>query len=127
MDSRRRGYVKRVLLLSLGIAACTWVITRGPIPFESSVWMNNAENWDDEWHRRHRIADWLVLTRSLNGLSQAELTKKLGTPDTETFKGWSLTYYLGTQRGFFAIDDEWLVIRLDDNGKVVDAAVVVAG
>lgn len=29
-------------------------------------------------------------------------------------------YWLGPERGFFSIDSEWLVIRLNSHGKVVD-------
>jgi hypothetical protein len=89
------------------------------------VWLHNAENWDDQWHRRHRIADWLVLTGTLKGLSRSDVTAKLGEPNATTLNGWSLVYYLGAQRGLFPIDDEWLAIRLDANGNVTEATVVV--
>ena len=44
-------------------------------------------------------------------------------PDTGYFKQYDLVYWLGDERGFFSIDSEWLVIRIDD-GRVIEAEIV---
>jgi len=39
------------------------------------------------------------------------------------FKEFDIVYYLGPQRGFMGIDSEWLVLKLNPDGRVKKAAV----
>jgi hypothetical protein len=82
-------------------------------------------DWGDGWHRRHRMADWMVLTHSLVGLTRSEVVAKLGEPPpTDYFKDWSMVYILGSERGFISIDSEWLVLRIDAGGRVGEVKIV---
>ena len=45
-------------------------------------------------------------------------------PTTEYFTDWNLVYNLGAERGFLSIDSEWLVLRTDQSGVVIQAAIV---
>jgi hypothetical protein len=80
--------------------------------------------WNDPWHRRHRIADWLVLTRSLVGKTRAEIVAQLGGPSpTEHYDEWSLVYNLGPERGLISMDNELLVVRLNPEGIASEATI----
>jgi hypothetical protein len=95
------------------------------LPLVQSWWIAGQENWADPWHRRHRMADWMVLTRSLPGLTRTEVIARLGAPPpTDYFRDWSMVYNLGAERGFISIDSEWLVIRLDESDRVSEARMV---
>jgi hypothetical protein len=70
------------------------------------------------------MADALVASRALIGLKRVEVVAMLGEPPpTEYFRGWHLVYNLGAERGFMAIDSEWLVLRLDQTGVVSEAKI----
>ncbi len=102
-----------------------YLVFRGPLPFVKSWWQAGQEDWDDDWNRRHRMADWMLLTGTLSGLTQAEVIEKLGEPPpTNYFREWSMVYMLGSERGFMSIDSEWLVLRVDSAGHVSDARIV---
>lgn len=88
-----------------------------PLPFSAGWWRAGEGNWSDPLHRRHRIADWLVLSHRLVGLHRNDVVALLGEPPpTEYFKEWDMVYLLGAERGFISIDSEWLVLRLDAAG-----------
>jgi hypothetical protein len=71
------------------------------------------------------MADWMVLTGSLAGLTRVEVVSKLGEPrPTGYFKDWSIVYILGAERSLMSIDSEWLVLRIDRAGRVSDVAIV---
>ena len=43
----------------------------------------------------------------------------LGEPTvTSYFREYDLVYVLGNERGWMSIDSEWLLMRLDDTGRV---------
>jgi len=93
-----------------------------PLPFDRAVW--NAEVADLEDNRRHRMADWLVQRRRLIGMSRAEVISTLGEPTvTSHFRKYDLVYVLGNERGWMSIDSEWLLMRLDDAGRVSAAEI----
>ncbi len=76
-------------------------------------------------YKRHRIADGLIISKSLLGQSRQEIETKLGTPPTtDYFSGWDLVYNLGAERGFISIDSEWLVIKLNSEGICTKVALV---
>ena len=71
------------------------------------------------------MADRLEETGDLLRLSEEDVIKLLGEPsDTDMWPDWDLVYWLGAQRGLFPIDSEWLVLSLDRDGLVSEAAVI---
>jgi len=61
---------------------------------------------------------------TLVGLTESEITKRLGAPvQTDYFADWDLKYLVGQERGLFPIDNEWLVIKIE-NSIAVDARVI---
>jgi hypothetical protein len=122
--SRRRP-VRRLLLWGAAILIAFYVVVRAPLPPIQSWWRAGESNWTDPWHRRHRIADWLVFTHTLVGKTRAQVVEKLAEPPpTDYFRDWSLVYNLGAERGFMSIDSEWLVVRIGGDGRVREARIV---
>jgi hypothetical protein len=116
----------RAILLAAALAfvffAFEWAVT-GPLPFDRARW--DASDYYDELHRRHRMADWLLFTRELDGRSRADVVALLGEPrETDYFSDWSMVYKLGDERGSMSIDSEWLVVRLDGADQVREARIV---
>jgi hypothetical protein len=104
-----------LILLTIATAACL------PQPFDSQRWKAT----DTVKATRGPMADRLIAQRRLVGLSKAEVVALLGPPtDTTYFSDWDLVYVLGMERGFFSIDHEWLVVRLNDRGRVSEARLV---
>lgn len=125
-DSRsRRRLWKRWWFLALLLIVPYYTANHAPLPFVASWWRHGQEEWNDRWHRRHRMVDWMLLTGSLIGLTKDEVVAKLGEPPpTDYFHEWSMVYMLGSERGFASIDSEWLVLRIDETGHVTDARIV---
>lgn len=91
--------------------------------FDSKSWKDPAQ-FDQEPFPRRTMADDLVGDRALQGKTRAEVIELLGEPtQTEYFRDWDVVYWLGPQRGFLAMDSEWLVIRLDESGRVREAKI----
>ncbi|PEQ88554.1 hypothetical protein CN481_19385 [Bacillus sp. AFS006103] len=82
----------------------------------------NQERWLNKPTERVDMVDNLLSEIRLKGKTKAEIIDLLGEQEEEVyFKELNtLVYYLGNERGFFSIDSEWLVIWLDDKGKVTD-------
>jgi hypothetical protein len=100
-----------------------YVAYRSPLPFIASWW--GTTQWDDPYHKRHRIADGMLLTGRLVGCSREEVVGLLGEPPaTAYFRDWQLVYNLGAERSWLSIDSEWLVLRLGQDGLVHEAALV---
>lgn len=124
----RRGTTGRWIARSLAAVAVLliayFVVLVAPIPFVSSWWApGGAKN--DLLRVQHRMADWLVLRRSLDGLSRSEVVAMLGEPlEHGYFRDYDLVYRLGMERGFISIDSEWLAVVLDDSGRVASAEIV---
>ncbi|TIX38912.1 MAG: hypothetical protein E5V36_20800 [Mesorhizobium sp.] len=115
----------RGLALGTAMVMIVYAVFFGPLPFIRSWWQVGDYSWHDPLHKRHRIADSLVLTGWLVGKSRAEVLAALGAPpETDKFSDWSLVYVLGPERGLLSIDYEWLAIRTDDAGSVTEAAVI---
>jgi hypothetical protein len=90
-------------------------------PFDTEGWRNPQSD-----HDRLRMVDDLVDNVLKVGMSAEEVEELLGPkPETSYFRRWDLVYHLGMQRSFFAIDSEWLVIRLDAEGKVTEFKIAV--
>ncbi len=91
-------------------------------PFDGAQWHNPALVQQGV---RLKMADRLIARRTLIGKSRADVEAILGLPTTtDYFNDWDLVYWLGPERSFFSIDSEWLVLRLDDQGIVVENRIV---
>lgn len=118
MTARSRFLISAALTLVVG----GYLVGYAPLPFIPSWWMERACSGVDPFHKAARIADGLLLTNRLSGMSREQVIALLGAPPpTDYFSGWDLRYCLGLQRGFLPMDDEWLVIRLDEHKTVQEA------
>jgi hypothetical protein len=91
--------------------------------FEPVAWQRNFEA-ASMWPARLTMVDDLLASHRLQGLHREEVIRLLGPPDRgTTFPGWHMVYLLGPERGLIRIDSEWLVIRLNEAGRVAEAAV----
>jgi len=119
---RALGLIVLVLAVGLSSLAAVHYWNTRPLPFDRAVWSAEAEGIDD--FRRHRMADALVQKRRLIGMSRAEVIAMLGdVTATSHFRDYDLVYVLGNERGWFSIDSEWLLMRLDANGRVSSAQI----
>jgi hypothetical protein len=114
------GLLALVLIIGLSALGAIHYWNTRPLPFDRAVW--NAEVEDIEDFRRHRMADWLVQGRHLIGMSRAGAVSLLGEPTvTSHFRDFDLVYVLGNERGWWSIDSEWLLMRLDKTDHVSEA------
>lgn len=91
----------------------------------------SAEAWQENRRRpltgppRIDMIDDLLARHELVGLPRADVVALLGEPDeTAYFREYDLVYWLGPERGFMGIDSEWLVLRLDGEGRVTERRIV---
>lgn len=74
---------------------------------------------------RAPLADKLVANCKMRGMTREQIAQMLGKPEkTNYFKSYDLVYVLGPERGFFSIDYEWLVFKLDPDGRVAHYQIV---
>ena len=113
-----------ILAVALGASlGCTSTSEPPVSTFDSNAW-KDLEKTNQEPYARRTMADELVDRHVLQGKSRPEVIEMLGEPtETEYFADWDVVYWLGPQRGFFAVDSEWLVIRFDESGRVSEAKV----
>jgi len=124
-SNRWRGRALKLVLAGLITLVMYWCVMEAPLPFNDTWWHAGEKKWNDPYHRRNRIADWLVFWNSLVGRSRADVVVLLGKPPpTAYFKEWDMVYPLGREREFIAIDSEWLVLRLNARGVVEMAEIV---
>jgi SmpA/OmlA family protein len=114
----------------LGVASILAVIFGGPVvrdyaarvPFDSPRW--KAENGHDARGVRVNMVDDLLHRHRLVGMPRDKVDELLGVPPaTEYFREYDYVYWLGRERGPFAIDSEWLVLKFKENA-VAEAVVV---
>ena len=88
------------------------------IDFDSEVWKDpKVQSLNNPM--RIRMVDDLLWEYDLEGMTSKEVTELLGPTDkTDYFSSWDFVYWLGPERGFLSIDSEWLVLKLDPEGKV---------
>ncbi|HKP74815.1 MAG TPA: hypothetical protein VJT67_04695 [Longimicrobiaceae bacterium] len=92
--------------------------------FEPVAWRRNAAP-EPAWPARLRMVDDLMAHHRLRGLTRDSVERLLGPRDTtDIWPEWDLVYRLGPERGLFSIDDEWLVLRMDRDGRVRDYRIV---
>jgi hypothetical protein len=113
-----------ILVVALGSwLGCTLQSETPVSKLDSKIWKDPAQ-FDQEPFPRRTMADTLVGDRALQGKTRAEVIELLGEPtETEYFGDWDVVYWLGPQRGFLAMDSEWLVIRLDESGHVSETKI----
>ncbi len=99
---------------------------QAPLPFVRSWWDASAAHWGDPLRTRNRMADGLILSKHLIGRQRGDVVAQLGEPPpTDYMSDWDLAYNLGAERGIFAIDSEWLVVRIGGDGTVTEAAILI--
>jgi hypothetical protein len=113
-----------ILAIALGaLLGCTPKSEPPVSTFDSKTWKDPELINQDPYPRRD-MADELVGRRTLVGKSRAEVLEMLGeAPKSEYFTDWDVVYWLGPQRGFVAVDSEWLVIRFDESDRVTEAKI----
>jgi len=90
--------------------------------FDAALWQDSSQADNGI---RIRMVDDLLTRHQLQGMTRGKIVELLGDPeDTPYFKDWDLVYWLGPERGFFSIDSEWLVMRLDTQGRVSEYRLV---
>lgn len=117
-------YSGAVTVLSAAIGLEPMARCKGHQQFHPSLWQDSAAIYGplqlrgcmvDDLRRRHR----------LRGLTREDVVELLGEPrPTGYFRDYDLVYWLGPERGAISIDSEWLVMRLDNNGRVVEERLV---
>lgn len=92
--------------------------------FDAATWRNSdGVSEDIMWPHKLKMADSLIESKILDGLTWKEVLKLLGTPTSDfspeyTHQQNEIYYNLGPERGFMRIDSEWLSISFDEKGKV---------
>ena len=115
----------RALSVLIAAMVAFYLLASAPFPFAQALWQAADYDRRDRLYKRHRMADWLVMTDALIGLRRDEVLAKLGTPTpTDKFSNYDLVYHLGDERGFISIDSEWLVLRLSASGAIAEAEVL---
>ena len=124
---RRKPLIAVVLVggaLAFGIGAL-WHSQTAPTPFDRTNWLQGALAKSSSDAPRLRMADGLVGSKVLLGMSHAEIEAMLGPPtETNTFRAYGLVYWLGPERGLMSIDNEWLAFRFDKDNKSIEAEVL---
>ncbi|MBD2096142.1 hypothetical protein H6F90_13445 [Trichocoleus sp. FACHB-591] len=86
--------------------------------FESADWQERSQSHSPAAVRGCMVDD-LLKRHTLVGKSRSEVIALLGQPDTtDYFQDCDLVYWLGPEQGLMSIDSEWLIIRLDAQGRV---------
>jgi hypothetical protein len=92
--------------------------------FEARVWKDRLAI-EKSPYPRLRMVDDLLGKQNFLGRTRQDVTDLLGEPDkTDYFKEYDLTYWLGPERGFFRIDSEWLVLKVNSEEKVTECRIV---
>ena len=100
-------YVLAVLILLGGCGASE--------PFDSQRWRNA----DLHTRERANMVGSLVKDRRLDGMDRSSVVALLGEPTpTDKWDGSEMIYVLGPDGSMFPIDNEWLLIELDQQGRV---------
>lgn len=117
--SRALGVFLAICLVFAGLVG--WGLHYLPVtPFSSARWKAAPDD-----RTRVHMVDAFLLTHRLKGMRRQDVVALLGQdPETGYFSDWDLVYYLGPERGLFAIDSEWLVLKFDEGGRVSDWKVV---
>ncbi len=117
--------------LALGVLARPSPPDVRQIPFDSVAW-KRADEIENHRTVRSQMVDQLIGSGRLDGLKPLEVEKLLGSPLRDMNSAgvdgqrWNMAYFLGWERsGFMSLDDEFLVIRFDAQGRVAEYRIVV--
>ena len=99
--------------------------------FDSELWKKSGKPHGVR-DVRIKMVDHLMRSQKLAGMSREEVVGLLGEPDGDPavkprFPDWQMHYYLGPSRGtvlFSGFDYDYLVLRLDERGRVVALKIV---
>lgn len=115
---RKLGFVALALLVLLGITQ--YVRYAAKYRFDSAIW--KATGGDDP--ARVFMVDDLLRRHPLIGMPRADVEDLLGRPPaTDYFRDFEYVYWLGPERGFIAIDSEWLGLKFEQD-RVTEARVL---
>lgn len=82
----------------------------------------DPQKWRDadlDTRERANMVGSLVKARHLDGMDRASVVALLGEPTpTDKWDGSKMIYVLGPDGGMFPIDNEWLIIELNEQGRV---------
>jgi len=123
-ENQQKRNRKRIVLTLLGsIPPVYSAVLLGINEYESHF---TVERWLTNERERVYMVDDLLREYPLTGMTKDEVTALLGPPtETNYFQADdNLVYYLGDERGLISIDSEWLVIRLDGGGNVIEYQVL---
>ncbi len=95
-------------------------VSCGDFRFDRSAWRHAYENYStDEPTPAEQIADKLLACKTLEHRSRRETLRLLGRPDNYVAHSRrEMSWNLGSERSYFSIDDEHLVVRFDQRGRV---------
>jgi outer membrane protein assembly factor BamE (lipoprotein component of BamABCDE complex) len=83
--------------------------------FDSHRWRNA----DLDTRERSNMVGSLIKARRLDGMDRDSVVALLGEPTpTDKWDGSEMIYVLGPDGSMFPIDNEWLLIELDQQGRV---------
>ena len=133
-DSKRMSLKAKLIVFSILIALAIPMILAGcslylffaapaienasqQIPFDSAKWKADGDSSGVMWPTRLRMIDDLIRSKKLEGRTESEVIRLLGSPDNRNLFN-DLVYHLGPERGVIRIDSESLLIRLDKNNTV---------
>lgn len=104
-----------VLLLAILTVGCSNTTPKGCADFDRAGWLKVDTNRDS----RGLLADRLLESCNMKGMSREQIVELLGPPtETPYFREYDFVYVIGLERGFIAIDYEWLVFKFDQSGRV---------
>jgi len=82
----------------------------------------NPQRWRDanlDTRERANMVGSLIKAHRLDGMDRASVVALLGEPTpTDKWDGSEMIYVLGPDGSMFPIDNEWLIIELDQQGRV---------
>jgi hypothetical protein len=102
--------MRSVIFLTLALLGCS-----SGARFDEQAW----KNADLNGRERAELLDDFTSRYHLEGMAEAEVLKHLGPPtQTDKWGGADMIYVLGNDCSYMPIDNEWLVIDLNDQGRV---------
>jgi hypothetical protein len=120
VSTYRRKPLRIAVVLVLGIIVVGFTVYRyrhRSLPFDEVAWKNAKT--DDELDRRFRMMPAIESMIQTGRLRKREdFIAKLGKPNRD--HPLNLVYCLGPEhRSFIRIDSDWLDLRFDDNGNLI--------
>ena len=138
LPKHSRYWIAGGLAVLVGTVAVVWLrpyylLATAPVPedrcpgheqFDAGAWRDTLQAYSELAPRGCMVDDLLRRTK-LVGMHRDEVVRLLGEPArTGYFDRGDLVYWLGPERGLFSIDSEWLVMKLDRAGLVIEATIM---